>query len=273
MSGANKVILLDQNAWSASGNLFYPGWNGDPTTGVRRNAAVSIQADFKTAGYYTLQFGVTPPNARNGFDISGNVVAQAEVLWSVKGNFVRRFFNVYNGTTISGAGEGILVRVRDASEPNVFVDDPTKYQVTVNLIPGARPNMANGMPPLFTPRTPLTNLLNPAAETTPPYPLPSGATALVIPIPKNCGITSVMLLIARQTDEAGTQPVDITNSQILIEQQNASGNLGWLNYDSCYQFVPLAPGTTQLSLSNSTDSSNPDDITLVWVTPIFGIDG
>lgn len=273
MSGANKTILLNEGAWSGSGDLYYPGWNGGGNDGIRRRAAVSIQADFKKAGYYTLQFGVAPPIARGGFDISGNVVAQAEVLWSVKGNFIRRFFNVYNGTTISGAGEGVLVRVRDASEPNVFVDVPTKYQVTVNLIPGARPNLAQSMPPIFTPRTGLDSLLSPGSTVFPPYPLPAGPSPLRFSVPKDCGITSLMLWIARQTDEGGTQPVDITNSQFLIQQQNASGNLGWLNYDSTYKFMPLAPGTTTIDVSNATDSSDPSDITLAWVTPIFGIDG
>lgn len=273
MAGANKTVMLDEKAWSASGDLFYPGWTGDPNVGLRRNAAVSIQADFTKAGFYTLQFGVTPPTLRNGFDLSGNVVAQAEVLWSVKGNFIRRFFNIYNGTTISGAGEGILVRIRDASQPNVFVDEPLAYQVTANLIPGVRHNMANGMPPIYTPRDGVDSLLFPGTNVYPPYPLPAGPSQLEIPVPKNCGVTSVLLNIARQTDEGGNEPVTIENSQILIQQMNASGSLSWLNYDSCYGFQPLAPGTTVLRLNNQTDTSDPSDITLVWVTPIFGIDG
>lgn len=268
MAGVEKTILLDEKAWSASGDLFYPGADG-----TRRRSAVSIQADFKRAGFYTLQFGVTPPLASGGFDISGNVVAQAEILWSVKGNFVRRFINVYNGTTISGAGEGVLVRIRDSSEPNVFVANPTKYQVTVNLIPGARPTMAQSMPPIFTPRELLTSLVAPPALVAPPYPLPVGPDQLLISVPKDCGVTSVMLNFARETDEASTQPLDITNSQVIIRQQNASGELNWLNYDSAFKFMPLAPGTTRIGISNQVTLPDPSDIGLLWVTPIFGIDG
>lgn len=269
---ASKTILLDEQAWSSSGNLFFPGLDGADV--LRQSAAITLQAEFKKLGFYTLQFGIQPPpTLANGFDVAGNIFTTADIQWSVKGNTIRRFINVYNGTTISGAGEAITVRVRDVSDPISFIEVPTKYQVTASLIPGARPSLANGMPPIFTPRTLIESPGSGAGVALPPpYVLEAGTTPLIIPVPQNCGITSLMLNIASEATEASDPPQLLTNQRILIEHRNSSARLNMSNYDAAYNFQPLVPGTTEIYVYN-IPVTEADVNPTVWVTPIFGVDG
>src|SRR3990167_2293350 len=90
-------------SWSVSG-VLRPGQAG---------REVSAQVDLsKDPGYHTIEFSIqTPP-------ISGSLALAtvAEVIWSVKGNQVRRLLNVTNGSVISGLADNVSVKIFDASD-------------------------------------------------------------------------------------------------------------------------------------------------------------
>lgn len=253
----SKAIVIDQGAWSTSGNLFLPS-----TTGQRRGSGINIQAEFKKPGFYSVQFGIVIPPV-----VTSTVIGIAEIQWSVNGNTIPRLLNVYNGTIISGGGESVSVRLRDASE-NGITADPVKYVGIVSIIPGTRTNMANGQPPIYTPRLAIATTTIPAGSP-PPYPLVPGES-IDIPIPKNAGVNSMMLLMARDLAEIVVKPALLDNRCVQITQINADSGTRFnlLNYDCVNQFVPIAPGSVHIHVIN-TDIAGED----VWVTPIFGIEG
>jgi hypothetical protein len=217
-----------KRGWSQAGKLL---------TGVE--GAVSLQANFKDPGSYTVQFGVVPPPiAAPAFGIFD---CSAVVEWSVEGNTIRRRVSVGNGTSISGQGQAVAVRVSDQSSGAFGANE---YTVSIQVAPGTRPSV-NKPPTLRGYQTVVT--------------VGGGATS-VLDIPQDAGVISV------ETDVSvlvvGSLPV-----QALVLQVNGAGQI--LNqYDPTIVtgFVPVAPNATQVELVNLSANNYRLQFT-------FGIDG
>ena len=99
----------------------------------------SMQVCFSKADVYTIQFEVS-----SVFQVPGQSgqITFADITWSVNGTNVKRSVSVCSGTSISGVGEAVLVRVYDGSPPGsevgIGAPDPASYTVTVNIAKGLR---------------------------------------------------------------------------------------------------------------------------------------
>lgn len=272
---AGKTVILDNKAWAGSGNLFFPGFTA-PFTTNRRRSAVVVQAEFKNPGYFTIQFGIQAPIVA-GISLAGNTICEAEILWSVAGNTIRRYISVFNGTSISGAGEGVRVRMIDNSLGNFNAPNGASYPVTVMIIPGTRPTMAGSQPPFYTPNESLTFF--PGTPQTPAYSMTTpGPTnqELDIAIPENCGINSVMLLASQSAQD---DPTDVmTNNSIFFQQLGTVGLtskvLANYNYDMVGRWLPLYPGANEIRVVRNTFNLTPPSLAPnIYVTPFFGVEG
>ena len=217
--------LADKTGWSTTGNLIA----GSGDTGI------SLQANFKATGNYTVQFGITQPILEA---LSGRVIkALAEITWSVEGNDVRRLVNCVNGMTVSGTGQAVKVRVYDASDAN-----PVEYQVSIQVVKGTRSSVQH--PPfLYGDRETLL----------------AGAQTQ-IPIPQNAGVTSVYVPIGK----IGTAGA-INNNEIQVIHENLVSVLS--QYDpTVFQWVPIAGGATSITIVNNSTAD-------LRITPVWGIDG
>lgn len=211
---------------------------------------LNLQSKLYRPSYYTVQFELTLVDAP-GRTVNG-LKALAEVTWTVKGNPVRRLISVYSGTVISGGGEYVNVNLVDDSEPGAL--QGATYNATINLALGARPS--TGMPPTLFSRA--VSVLS--GSTYPPYTLPAGG-AIAIAVPQNAGVNQVLIDAVQSAGSVAELPNDIIISHnagaVLMQRYNLS---------SGSRFIPLAPGSTTVSL-NSRSAVD------YQITPIWGVEG
>lgn len=209
---------------------------------------VSMQANFEDEpGFYTVQFAVikrpsTPTNPIVPF------AAIADINWSVEGNIVKRQVNINDGISVSGAGQGVTVTMSDHSEH--FLGSSLAgidYVIGVQITKGVRPGTAN-------PPTLMSDLI---ASSPPLAPLAS----VIALVPEGAGVTSVQVTV---------KPVvfgDLPVAGVLVEHRNTIINVKAYTSDSEPGFVPIAPTTTYVSITNL----NPASAYIVSLT--WGIDG
>lgn len=118
-----------KDGWSASGELRLGSSSKE----------VSMQADFDTPGTYTLQFDIKYPLSPSVGFFDWDMAAEADIFWSVEGNSIRRRVTITPGASISGTGQGVKVRLLDASQDNLGgISESANYPVSVQLAPGIR---------------------------------------------------------------------------------------------------------------------------------------
>lgn len=118
-----------KDGWSASGELQLGNVNKE----------VSLQANFDEPGTYTLQFSVDYPSPPAAAFFDWDMTAEADIFWSVEGNTVRRRVSVTPGASISGTGQGVKVKLVDASLDNLGgISVRSNYPVTIQIAPGIR---------------------------------------------------------------------------------------------------------------------------------------
>jgi hypothetical protein len=223
------------------------GWSvaGELTTGLAA-PTVSLQANFEP-GDYTIQFNLIMPNT-GGAAI--NVRAVALVTWSVEGNQVTRRVNVGNGVSISGNAEGVRVVISDSSDLTFVPLSRIPYVVAATITKGTRPSVEQ--PPKLYPR--------PGGRAT--YDTLAPAATIVYLIPADAGVISVFVSVA--ADPAGVN-APIPEQGVQVTQL---GGTALAVYDPrASQFVPLAPGATQIAVTNMTAGQT------IVVNCVFGIDG
>ncbi len=217
-------VPVKKRGWATSGTLQTDG-----------ASSVSLQADFHDSGIYTVQFGVNVPD--------GQIYnAVADVSWTVEGNTIQRRINVANGTSISGGGQAVSIKLRDDSVPLIVV--PTQngsYDVTISITPGAR--ATSSVPPILKSLPTATFVL--------------ALGVLSVPVPQTAGVRSVQCLVA-----AGT---GVTKAGILV-QSNTNTALAESD-GSIPEFVPLVPGCTSVSFFSTNAVAGQT------VTILFGVDG
>lgn len=217
------------------------GWqqSGTLTTGDRLKI-VSMQANFATAGFYTIQFGIQPPPQSAPF--FGVFDTTADIEWSVEGATVRRTVSVGNGVSVSGPGQAAKVTIRDVTVPLV----PTDYTVAVQITPGTRPSVER--PPTLRG---IPAALNAAA----------GGGGFTLQIPPDAGVISV------ETSYGSLfSPPSIVNP-ILVNHLNTAGTTKAYYADVETTFVPVNPSTTAVTVKNF------DPLVDFLVQLTWGIDG
>ncbi len=241
----------------ANGNLTYVGASADPplpgvpssasvprkkgwaTSGVLTTngaSSLSLQADFHDSGIYTIQFGIIAAPTQI-------YAAIAEISWTVEGNTITRRINVANGTSISGGGQAVSIKLRDDSVPLIITPDQNgTYNVAISITPGAR--ATSSVPPILKGAVSTFDVA------------PGGNFSLAVP--QDAGIRSVQCLVT--VDTPGTK-------QATLIQGNVAGSELAESDASIPDFVPLVPGCNVLIFENTSATLNET------VTILFGIDG
>jgi hypothetical protein len=123
----NAKEMDPQTGWSQAGPLICQ----------QTSPTVSMQVCFPKADIYTVQFEVSRQLSASG---QTGQITFADLEWIVNGTTVRRTVSVVSGSTISGVGSSLNVKVYDASPPGSEVGVAgERYTVTINVSPGLRP--------------------------------------------------------------------------------------------------------------------------------------
>lgn len=221
-----------KDAWQCNGSLHV----GVETEGV------SFQANFKESGYYTVQFDCNIPGPLPGNQV---VFPRAEILWSVEGTFVRREVTLARGNVISGAGQGVKVKMFDYS--TLLGATPIEYFVSAQVVKGTRPNGSSSKPPIL--------IAGPGANTDPRgtgamQTLAGGTTGFWSP-PSNSGANSFYVLC---TPSPVIVTTPLTSNDFSIFQE-AGPFLLPANYDQFGSWIPLHPSAEVIRVRNQTADS------------------
>lgn len=236
-----------RHSWGLTGNLTTKG-----------QGSVKLQKTFITdtqdeSGYYTVQFGVTPPPGTT-------YSATATITFKVNGQQVVRQVSVGQGTSISGVCEAIDIVVLDTSKI-AGITAGVQYSVSINVVKGTRSSTAN--PPTLIGQASarsagaLTNL------GFGPQNMPANGDTVTYPVPQGSGVSSFEIAAL---SNGATPPT--TNIEVLC----IFG--GFIS--KSYNLVPGMPGFVDLPsncdtvlLTNFDTSGAPNvSAALTW-----GIDG
>lgn len=255
MVGSTELLGHNRPAntgWCANGTLITPTSTPLPPPAdlVRTGESITLQTELKTPGYYTLQFFLSSrrPALAPGITYRG----KAEIIWTVKGNSVRRVISVYSGSAISGAGGYVQVKLIDDSV-TVFaglIRQP--YPASIILAEGTRA----GVP---TPPT-LIDYDTIIGGTRPPYTIAAGAN-IFIPVPDDSGVNQVMIWSAQV---AGS--VAVVSPNDLVGRFTGGYNDGRFGLDYFNRWIPVSPGQENLQIFNRSAVD-------YQVMPIWGIEG
>jgi hypothetical protein len=223
------------------------GWQqaGELVTG-QRDQVVTMQANFPEPDTYTCQFSiVTPPPVLATPPGFPQFDAQAEVRWSVEGQSVSRLISIGNGTSITGVGQAVRVRMVDvlSSTLSAFFNHP--YVVSVQCSRGQRP--AQEKPP---------TLKGLAAGITTIVP----GASLVIPIPPQAGVISAYLFV--DAFPTANRPI-----QVRAVQRTGVVSIGFWDPLVTQGWIPILPNASLIEVFN--DAAVGD----VVVSLTWGIDG
>jgi hypothetical protein len=137
MSRAAERLMLQNNASAIAGGGQKAFSKAGKLICQQLHPVVTFDACFPQPGVYTVQFEISSLIQAAG---QSGQLTFADIVWSVNGTTVKRTISVISGTTISGMGESVYVKVYDASPPGSEVGFPgVSYTVTINVTPGLRP--------------------------------------------------------------------------------------------------------------------------------------
>lgn len=215
-------------------------WSKSESLNVGDTRTVNMQRDFEVPGSYTVQFGI------QNDDPTGQIVrAQAEIIWSVDGNSVRRVVDAINGTSVSGTAEGVQVYVRDQSR--AFGVGTSPYLVSIQVVQGTRPSVQQ--PPYLTDAN-ISHIFN------------AGANSLDITVPQNSGVISLYAAVGPQV--VGNP---IAAYDVLVQQRSTTGFVLKTYDPRDFEWVPLSSGADIIRIAQAAGAP-----ATRW-TLTFGIDG
>ncbi len=219
-----------QSGWAQSGPLYTNAWTR-PGSG---NQAVKCMVEkFDRASIYTVQIGLNVGDG--GFPVQ----AEAEVIWSINGTPIRRVVSVSQGVSITGVTESARIAVYDATPIVMDGQANVEYIALINIAPG--PRAATTLPPFL--RAYEAALTLAAAQPT------------LLMVPGNAGVVGFRLSVSAVGASGATvQMADISGT--IYDQYVVNPGENSI-------FVPLAPGTDRLVITND-DSANPITITGQW---------
>jgi hypothetical protein len=213
-----------QSGWGLSGPLY-------TNTNDSGNNPVKLAIErFDRAAVFTVQLGL------NLGDTEFPVQCEAEIIWSLNGQPIRRVVSVSQGCSISGVTESIGVKLYDVTPLVSDGDAPpapafNKYFALASVAPGSR--AATTLPPVLR-----------AWHTTQAL-AASASTPLVVR--RNAGVVGFRLSVWAQGIAGATVSMEdiagtIFDTYIVNPGENSV-------------FVPLAGGTTRLIITNN-DTAN-----------------
>lgn len=218
----------------------------------RAQGGPNLQTPLPGMGNYTVEFSVSnriivPPGL-----LLGNITPVATINWALGGNQFVRKLSVFEGATITGCAEHVIVTVSD--ETGADGTPVTDYTVTIAVAAGVRG--PTGLPPTY--QTYITD--NAGGVHYGVVQLAAG-TSITIPVPSGAGVNSVMV----------TQfitPAATPGSPPNAVRQTSWGFATLKQYDpSLYDFVPLSASCKDIVLENN-DTANDTIFSVTW-----GIDG
>ena len=229
--------------------------------------SVQMQDDFDgRAQNFTVQFFVSnrtgyiapsvPPNPIIPPPIAaGNITPVGEILWTIGGNTQRRLVSIYDGAAITGVAEHFNINAVDDTDLSDS-SNQTLYDVTITAAGGVRGSTS--LPPIY--QTYITNT-NTGVTTFGNFTL-AAASHLDVPIPKNAGVTSVMVT-------ASYPGVVFTGAEFSFSQASTVPALLKQYNPMNYNFVPLSPQADTLVFVNLASSGGQ----LIEFSVTWGIDG
>jgi hypothetical protein len=269
MSRSAERLMLRNNAKELAGGAKKAWSQAGPLFCQQLHPVVTMNVCFPEPDVYTVQFEISSLLQDPGQSAQ---LTFADIVWSVNGTNVKRTVSVISGTTVSGVGEAVYVKVYDASPPGSEVGVAgAKYTATINISPGLRP--AQSQQPYYdipNPNSGLSGFFGKCA-----FPVPGGAPGSVqvffpqaevfyispptttgLPIP--IGATSIHVSVG----SLDGSPIADNEAQVRLD------NIGRV-YDprNSPQWQPLPPGAYAATLLNW----NPTVEYIFSVT--LGIDG
>lgn len=228
--GVADVPDVPLSGWSQSGQLE----TGNP------NRAVNLQGKFPVIENYTVQFNLATPVTTG----VRKVAAQAELIWSVQGNSVRRLISVYDGTSITGSAQAVSVKLFDDTRVAPPVPAIT-YDGSIQVSKGTRGS--NKQPPYFA----LGNAT-----------VANGGSAS-FPIPDDIGAISLLVSVGPQSP-GFTIPPGFVIAEVI------GSAIAQVRYDPRdYDWFPLNPGATIVTVRIAAAAPATD----YDVNVFLGIDG
>lgn len=226
--------MHQQSGWALGGPLY-------TNTGDPNNNPVKLAVDkFDRAAVFTVQLGLNLGDG--GFPVQ----CEAEIVWSINSQPIRRVVSVSQGCSITGVTESINIKLYDVT-PLIFsqgsVPSLHQYVVFGSVAPGSR--AATTLPP-FLRAWPTTQSLAAA-----------GSTALAVR--NNAGVVGFRLSVWATGIAGATVTMTDSNGTIYDQYVVPPG----VNNE----FVPLAPGTTMVVITNN-DAANP-----IYLSGQWAIDG
>ena len=233
--------------WSQSGKL-----TSNDDSGI-----VSLQAVFPESGDYTVQISLADNTQGVVAGQPSSVQAEALITWSVEGNNVRRRVTVVNGLTVQGTAQAVYVSVKDKSIGGFAT--PITYTVNIQVVPGTRASVQQ--PPTLISQRVFVGAVDTQNPTGYHY-FVGPASSVNIPVPLDAGIISVFVT-------AFPNPVTVIPQNNAQVQHNGGAGIQ-KNYDPNVLdgWVPLLPGTSNITLFNNFAAATSIDFTVT-----FGIDG
>jgi predicted small lipoprotein YifL len=236
-----ETVDMTQAGWSASKRLI-PGGRLD---------ALAFQTGFPEIGVYTIQLGLLQSYIHGPTQTTR---ARAEIVWSLRGNNVRRLVDCVSGLSISGLAESVNVKIYDDSNFNGNLD--AAYNVSLQVGKGVRPAVE---------RPPTLVASEGSVNDSGYYITQSADPQEIVVAQPDAGIISVMVTVSPDVGGA------IAEYGVIVEQRNGSGVGSTLlkRYDPRQaDFVPIAPGTNAIWLIQ-----NPLLLQTNFWTVTYGIDG
>jgi hypothetical protein len=213
----------------------------------------SLQIPFREPGNYTCIFGVGNKVAIPDPTLAvGNITPTAEVIWSLGGNDSRRLVSVFNGSSITGAAEHVLIRVFDETA-KTDLSNVTQYTVAAMVAKGTRGS--NALPPTY--QQYITNGSGAFGTV-----IILAGSSVVVPVPQNAGVASVMVT-AELLDSTA-----IVTERALVSQDAAFGTQLKIYEPNRYAFVPLSAQCEYITLYGWPSTGNDGNFSVTW-----GIDG
>lgn len=232
---------MTQPGWSASKRLV-PGGRLD---------SLAFQTGFPEIAVYTIQLGLLQSYVHSPTETTR---ARAEIVWSLRGNNVRRLVDCVSGLSISGLAESVNVKIYDDS--NFNGNAQSAYNVSLQVGKGVRPAVER----------PPTLVASEGSVNDSGYYLTNNADPQEIVIAQpDAGIISVMVTVSPDVGIA------LAEYNVIVEQRNGTGVGATLlkRYDPRQaDFVPLAPGTNAIWLIQ-----NPALLQNSYWTVTYGVDG
>lgn len=234
------------------------GWSQRGLLKANSSAVIGVQLQVDFSGQmqtHTIQFDGFDNNldVGNGPD-ARTAVAEAEILWSVEGNTIRRLVSVLDGQSVSGAAQAVAINIRDVT----LNGNAVEYSVGMSVVPGLR--ASTEQPP--------TLRINGINSAVPGVPIQFGtglvpAGSMTWTVPANCGAISAMISSAVVGVAANLDDSDlliafsVSNTQI-IKRLDARGSNLW---------IPLFSGTRTITVTNNSAAKT------IHVSCTLGIDG